>query len=284
MLTILEILIVGANIPVLVWALLPVRRVPRSLDFLPLTAVVLLVLHLFIDNEAVRLRFIPLYIFTISVFLITLVQIFKHNPNQPKRRILAGIGRVMGLLALTISVLVPTVVLPFYSLPEPTGNFDVGTVVSDFTDKNRVETFSNEPDKYREIAVEFWYPTDRKGAEPQYDISGAPVSASQQNYPVLIFSHGAFGMRKSNASTFRELASHGYIVASIDHTYHSFYTSFANGKGDILKSANFTIQRLIFHGNVMYFNYIFQYHHPRKVWVWSLVPAVRTYIAAKNLS
>lgn len=231
MLTILEILIIAVNIPVLVWALLPVRRVPRSLDFLPLAAVILLVLHLFIDNEAVRLRFIPLYIFTISVFLITLVQIFKHNPNQPKRRILAGIGRVMGLLALTISVLVPTVVLPFYSLPEPTGIFDVGTVVSDFTDKNRVETFSKEPDKYREIAVEFWYPTDRKVAEPQYDISGAQVSASQQNYPVLIFSHGAFGMRKSNASTFRELASHGYIVASIDHTYHSFYTSFANGKG-----------------------------------------------------
>jgi hypothetical protein len=34
----------------------------------------------------------------------------------------------------------------------------------------------------------------------------------------------------SNASTFRELASHGYIVASIDHTYQAFYTSFADGR------------------------------------------------------
>jgi dienelactone hydrolase len=38
-------------------------------------------------------------------------------------------------------------------------------------------------------------------------------------------------MRMSNASTFRELASHGYIVASIDHTYQAFYTAFAEGGG-----------------------------------------------------
>lgn len=230
MLTILEMLIIVANIPVLVWALLPVKRVPRFLDFMPLASVVFLILHLFIDNEPVRLRMIPIYIFTIIMFLVTIVRIFKHNPEQPKRRVLAAFGRIFGLLTLAICVLIPTVVLPFYPLPEPTGNFNVGTVACDFTDKNRVETFSEEEGKLREIAVQFWYPVDRNESEPQYDISGAPVSTSQQSYPVLIFSHGAFGMRMSNASTFRELASHGYIVASIDHTYHSFYTAFSNGK------------------------------------------------------
>ncbi|MDF2890531.1 MAG: hypothetical protein K0R80_898 [Clostridia bacterium] len=50
MLTILEILIIMANIPVLVWALLPVKRVPRFLDFMPLAAVILLILHLFFSN------------------------------------------------------------------------------------------------------------------------------------------------------------------------------------------------------------------------------------------
>jgi len=230
MLTILEILIIAANIPVLVWALLPVKRVPRFLDFMPLASVLFLILHLFIDNEPVRLRFIPLYIFTIAMFLITIIRIFKYNPNQPKRRILAGAGRIFGLLALTICILIPTLVLPFYSLPEPTGSFNVGTLSCDFTDKNRVETYSKEAGKSRELAVQFWYPTDRVGSEIQYDISGAPVSTSQQSYPVLIFSHGAFGVRMSNASTFRELASHGYIVASIDHTYQAFYTAFASGK------------------------------------------------------
>ncbi|MDF2530531.1 MAG: platelet-activating factor acetylhydrolase, plasma/intracellular isoform [Clostridia bacterium] len=230
MLTILEILIIMANIPVLVWALLPVKRVPRFLDFMPLAAVILLILHLFIDNEPVRLRFIPLYIFTITAFLITMVRIFKHNPNQPKRRVLAALGRIFGLLALVICILIPTLVIPFYALPEPTGNYNVGTVISDFTDEARVETFSEEAGKARKIAVQFWYPTERIGTDLQYDINGAPVSTAQQSYPVLIFSHGAFGVRMSNASTFRELASHGYIVASIDHTYQAFYTAFADGQ------------------------------------------------------
>jgi dienelactone hydrolase len=230
MLTILEILIIMANIPVLVWALLPVKRVPRFLDFMPLAAVILLLLHLFIDNEPVRLRFIPLYIFTITAFLITMVRIFKYNPNQPKRRILAAVGRIFGLLALVICALIPTLVIPFYALPEPTGNYNVGTVISDFTDEARVETFSEEAGKARKIAVQFWYPTERIGSDLQYDINGSPVSTAQQSYPVLIFSHGAFGVRMSNASTFRELASHGYIVASIDHTYQAFYTAFADGQ------------------------------------------------------
>jgi dienelactone hydrolase len=230
MLTVLEMLIILVNIPVLVWALLPVKRVPRFLDFMPLAAVIFLILHLFIDNEPMRLRMIPLYIFTMTLFLITIKRIFRHNPDQPKRRILAAVGRLFGILVLTLSVLVPTVLLPFYSLPEPTGNFNVGTVVSDFTDKGRVETFSKEDGVPRKIAVQFWYPADKTGPKPQYDISGAPVSTSQPNYPVLIFSHGAFGVRNSNTSTFKELASQGYIVASIDHTYHSFYTSFADGK------------------------------------------------------
>jgi dienelactone hydrolase len=230
MLTFLEIFTIVPNILVLIWALLPVKRVPRFLDFLPLASVIFLLLHLFIDNEAVPLRFIPLYIFTVATFLITMVWIFRHNPHQPKRRVLAIVGRLFGLLVLTVSVLVPTVVLPFYSLPELTGKYNVGTVVSDFTDKNRVEAFSDEKGKPREIAVQFWYPTDKKSSKTRVDISNAKVSTAQKNYPVLIFSHGAFGVRMSNASTFRELASHGYIVASIDHTYHSFYTSFADGR------------------------------------------------------
>lgn len=236
MLTILEMLIILANIPVLVWPLLPVKRIPRFLDFMPLASVVFLILHLFIDNEAVRIRFIPIYIFTVAFFLINIVRIFRHNPNQPRRRIVPVIGRVFSFLLLTVSVLVPTVVLPFYSLPQPTGNFSVGTVVCDFIDSNRIETLSKEAGKPRELAVQFWYPTDNTGSKAQDEIIGAPISESLQNYPVLIFSHGAFGMRKSNASTFRELASHGYIVASIDHTYHSFYTSFTDRRGVLVNN------------------------------------------------
>lgn len=238
MLTILELLIIITIIPVLVWPLLPIKRVPRFLSFMPLTSVIFLILHLFIDNEPVRLRFIPLYIFTITMFLVTMKGLFRYNPNQPKRSVLAVVKRIFTILVLVVCVLVPTMLLPFNSLPEPTGKFNVGTVSIDLIDKNRIESFSKEEGKSRKIAVQFWYPTDRVGSENLYDISNALVSTSQQSYPVLIFSHGAFGMRMSNASTFRELASHGYIVASIDHTYHSFYTAFSGG-GSVLVNNDF---------------------------------------------
>ena len=47
---------------------------------------------------------------------------------------------------------------------------------------------------------------------------------------MVVFSHGAFGVRTSNTSTFNELASNGYIVASINHPYHSMYNKDTDGK------------------------------------------------------
>ncbi len=242
MLSALELLIVVANVLALVWALLPVKRVPRILDFVPSIAIVLLVAHLFLDTNLVKVRIIPIYIFTIVMFILTIGKIFRHNPQQPKPRRLAVVARVFGFIILAICVMIPTIVLPFHALPEPTGRYNVGTVTSDFTDINRVETLAKEVGVNRKIAVQFWYPTDKASEGVLHEISGAPIASEHQQYPVLIFSHGAFGMRRGNASTFRELASHGYIVASVDHTYHSFYTSFENGDTapvnvDFLKSA-----------------------------------------------
>jgi len=46
----------------------------------------------------------------------------------------------------------------------------------------------------------------------------------------VVFSPGSFGTRTSNTSTYRELASNGYVVCAIDHPYHSFYTTDVGGK------------------------------------------------------
>lgn len=44
-------------------------------------------------------------------------------------------------------------------------------------------------------------------------------------------------MKGSNASTFQELASHGYIVGSIDHPYHSLYTKDTDGHSTMVNQA-----------------------------------------------
>ena len=68
--------------------------------------------------------------------------------------------------------------------------------------------------------VQFWYPSDADG-----------------KYPLVIFSHGSFGTITSNVSLFTDLASHGYVVGSIGHTYQSFYTTDADGKTTMLDSS-----------------------------------------------
>ena len=53
---------------------------------------------------------------------------------------------------------------------------------------------------------------------------------AEGEYPLVVFSHGAFGYYQSNFSTYAELASNGYIVAALDHPHHSFFTADTNGK------------------------------------------------------
>lgn len=57
----------------------------------------------------------------------------------------------------------------------------------------------------------------KRGIEP--DRSGAP-------YPVIFFSHGNFGIRFQNWHMCEYLASHGYVVVSVDHTGNAVFVTF----------------------------------------------------------
>ncbi|WMC92356.1 alpha/beta hydrolase family protein [Kineothrix sp. MB12-C1] len=106
----------------------------------------------------------------------------------------------------------PAILFPQYEQPEPTGGYEVATAKYTWTDNSRADEFS-ESGGNRALTVEFWYPEN-----------------ADKTYPLVVFSHGAFGFSGSNYSTFLELASNGYIVASIGHTYHAFYTMDTTGK------------------------------------------------------
>jgi len=147
--------------------------------------------------------------------------------------------------------------------PEPTGPFAVGTTSYHLIDKGRTEKTG----AARELIVQFWYPSDAKpNKKPIYpymhdkideiikiakqDTSSyiphfiwerllnvktyatpdAEISTTQTNYPVLIFSHGAGTYRDQYSVFFEDLASHGYIVVSIDHTGLNGLTVFPDGR------------------------------------------------------
>ncbi|WP_237728489.1 alpha/beta hydrolase family protein [Paenibacillus sp. OSY-SE] len=119
---------------------------------------------------------------------------------------------------LLVLVFVPALVFPQHKLPKVTGQYEVATATYTYIDKNRIEEFAD-TGKNRFVNVQYWYPENSDGT-----------------YPLLVFSHGASGIKTSNASTFRELASHGYVVCSIDHPYHSFYTVSDDGSFTLINS------------------------------------------------
>ena len=85
----------------------------------------------------------------------------------------------------------------------------------------------------RSLLVDIWYPVDAAdaaGAEPrEYTLSGIqgpqsdvaladPPVSSRRNQTLLVFSHGYTGISTQSVGLMEALASHGFIVASPEHT------------------------------------------------------------------
>ena len=138
-------------------------------------------------------------------------------------------------------------------LPAPTGRHWVGRASFDLVDPNRVEVYSSNPQDRRELVVWAWYPaTPRPGAEraaylPEawaptgqllgldaaglrsHAVADAAVADEQSSYPVLVQSQSGFPPLLL-AATAEELASNGYVVVGVNHTYESAVTVFADGR------------------------------------------------------
>lgn len=122
--------------------------------------------------------------------------------TRPYKRVHIFLKGIAAILMFVFAVL-PGIIFPQYELPATTGDLKVQTETYTFTDLSRVETFS-ETGEHRKLNVQIWYP-----------------ERTDESCPLVVFSHGAFGVKMSNTSTFTELASHGYVVCAIDHPYHA---------------------------------------------------------------
>jgi dienelactone hydrolase len=125
--------------------------------------------------------------------------------------------KAIGTLLLVWLALTPALIFPQHRQPKVTGEHAVAIVNYTYTDKSRIETFTNTGEN-RKVNVEFWYPADLE-----------PSQNGNEKYPLVVFSPGSFGTKTSNTTTFMELASNGYVVCSIDHPYHALFTIGADG-------------------------------------------------------
>ncbi|MFF4014509.1 alpha/beta hydrolase family protein [Streptomyces sp. NPDC001843] len=131
------------------------------------------------------------------------------------------------------------------TLPEPTGPHPVGTVELHLVDASRPDLDAG-PGHYRQLMASVWYPArgdaDRYARVPWMpadalrallastdfppDIALAPLTAGHEGapahrtgrgLPVVVYSHGAGSHRSDHTVIVQELASHGYVVVTVDH-------------------------------------------------------------------
>ena len=136
-------------------------------------------------------------------------------------------------------------------LPAPTGRYSVGTVTLHLIDRSRHDPWVP-AEKVRELMVQLWYPAGQTRGHPRAlwmapqvlreyihpvpvdsirqpvtaGFEGAPVMRGHGLWPVVLFSHGFGGQRGEYTALLTDLASHGYLVAAIDHTHESLAVQF----------------------------------------------------------
>jgi predicted dienelactone hydrolase len=234
---------------------------PRWMAFLPSLAVLLVLAHLVL--EGYRWQMVPAYVLTVLTFLSTVRAIMQGTdlmgkPSSRGRRALTIIGTVLDLLVLIVAAALPAL-LPVFRLPEPTGPYAVGTRYFYWIDKSHPDTYTPDPDDYREVSVQVWYPAELTGDEdpirymrkeagralaefldlpsPLFDhfalvrthaYLNASVAQTQTPFPVITYSPS--GLMSSHMALFEELASHGYVVLCIGHPYWNPFVYGADGE------------------------------------------------------
>jgi predicted dienelactone hydrolase len=114
------------------------------------------------------------------------------------------------------------------------GIYSTGVTTLDMTNPNQLSAADFTTREERVLTVEVWYPTDQTEgpkaiysdvtrSQKPFDLQGTayrdamPLTADG-NFPLVVLSHGYVGYRTSFFNLAEHLASHGYVVASIDHT------------------------------------------------------------------
>jgi predicted dienelactone hydrolase len=241
----------------LMWA--PARRA-RIVRWLSLAAGVSIMLHLAL--EGLRWQMVPAYALAIVFTVISLRAMQAEPGDTTVRPWLRRTGAGLSLLLIGVSAACAAL-LPVFELAPPEGVFGVGTMTLHLVDSSRAEIITERLDDRRELIVQVWYPA-RVSAEAAADPApyiapevgaayankyglpafatshlnrvethayrNAPLADAQRAYPVLLFSHGYNVPPALYTSFLVDMASRGYVVASVNHTYESTAAAFPDGR------------------------------------------------------
>ncbi|UYQ64947.1 alpha/beta hydrolase family protein [Streptomyces peucetius] len=218
----------------------------------------------------VRWQMVPVLVGTALVLPFAVAAELRARGGRAPRRARWWAALPASLVCLCLIAVGPAAAwaLPVPVFPAPSGSFAVGTSVVQWTDPGRPENATSEADDRRTVVVQLWYPARKSPSEarraaylgrtdreveivsdalaayagiPGFLLDGlprarthavvdAPVAGGNGRFPVVLFSPGLGGVRTQNSAWAQELASHGYVVAALDHPYDSAAVVLADGR------------------------------------------------------
>lgn len=241
------------------WPVVAGRRRRPWVGAVPLLAVVVMLLHLLLEGG--RWQMIPLYLLAGVTAVAGAWGLGRPRTGEFRRRSWQGAGLVGTAVVVAAAAALPGL-LPVPDVPPPTGPYAVGTVTLELVDDTRAEIYADGAGGPRRFLVQVWYPALPERSDlpapwmenarivapaiaewlslPSFFLDHlelartssyleAPVDPAGAPYPLLIFSHGWGGFRAQNTFQMQELASHGYVVVGMEHTYGAVVTVFPDG-------------------------------------------------------
>jgi len=206
---------------------------------------------------------------TMEVLLVALLAatagacVLTRTPRSWRQKLMIGAGVLLSCVTLA-GVIISREMFPMFEVPPPSGGYGVGVADLHLVDPAREEAMTDDAEDLRELMVRVWYPAlvpDGAKAEPflrqleplhhilargmphlpvfaldhlmrirSHSYLDAPLAAAKDRFPVLVFSHGNSFYASQNASLMEHLASHGYVVFSIEHPYQAAWVKFPDGR------------------------------------------------------
>ncbi|MFE0554966.1 alpha/beta hydrolase family protein [Paenibacillus sp. NPDC058910] len=271
-----EILLVLSCFALLVDLLFMKRSAKKTGWGLCIGSGVIFVVQLFV--EGYRWQLLLVYIMTVLFILIVSLRHSGKMVNLKIGKLLKYSLSSLIVILLVVSTGL-SVYLPVFNLPKLDGPEKVGTQTLHFTDQNREEVLTEDQSDKRELMVQVWYPTENSNNNkrdtlfpkdkerfkkyiqsfstslklPEFVLDywkysqtnsyeNVEILPSASPYPVVLLSHGMGTSRVLHASQAENLASHGFIVVTIDHTYSTFATIFPDGRVTDYKTKMTTVE------------------------------------------
>lgn len=245
----------------LILIIIPIKNRWIALFFAAVSAIIIPI-NIIIDGF--RWQMVLIYVVTVGILIAIIVRLKKDEGKKYviRQRFIRRSLTILTIVIFLFSAIFP-ILLPTIDLPMPSGEYFVGTASMRLEDVDRKELFTKDTEDYRNILITIWYPADAIGEDKansywdkqgiigkEYSINAGmgtfwythlsvistnsyeniPISLKEEKYPVIIYSPSFYGLNRENTMLFEELASRGYIIFSINHSFETIVSVYPNGE------------------------------------------------------